>query len=506
MILNKKNISQIRSGQVEIPASACFDLPERVLQFGTGVLLRGLTDYFIDKANKKGIFRGRIVIVKSTGTGDTDSFAAQDNLYTQCIRGIQAGKKSEEYIINASVSRILSAKNDWEKILQYAASPDLAVVISNTTEVGIALGDDRIDDQPPASFPGKLLTVLYKRFKQYKGDPSKGLVIIPTELIPDNGRLLLSILLELSVRNKLEEGFSQWLTNCNDFCNSLVDRIVPGKLPADQQQEIQQKLGYQDDCMIMSETYRLWAIESSSGRVREVLSFQAVDEGVVIAPDIHIFRELKLRLLNGSHTFCCGLAWLAGFTVVREAMEDAAFSRFISRLMEREIIPSIIGPDLSPELAREFAAKVLDRYRNPYLDHPWLSITLQYTSKMKMRNVPLILEFHNRLGEVPRHMALGFAAHLLFMRCEAVSEGKYQGRSAARSYPVNDERAAYYAEVWSGSEPGKLPRVVLGNTGLWGTDLTQVPGFADKVTEELQLLISEGADAAMKLVDEAFTT
>src|SRR6187549_2306516 len=124
MQLSEQNIKKIKPQPgLIIPEAHLFDLPEKVLQFGTGVLLRGLPDYFIDKANRQGIFNGRIVVVKSTTQGDTDAFATQDNLYTVCVRGIEEGKKVEEMIINSSISRVLSAKDDWKTILQCAHHP-----------------------------------------------------------------------------------------------------------------------------------------------------------------------------------------------------------------------------------------------------------------------------------------------------------------------------------------------------------------------------------------------
>ena len=157
MWLSKYNLKNIQAEKALLPQQALFELPEKVLQFGTGVLLRGLPDYFIDKANKQGIFNGRVVIVKSTDGGDSSAFEKQDGLYTVCVRGIENGEKFEENIINASVSRVLSAKNEWNKILECAHNPQLKIIISNTTEVGIELVQDDIKRYPPVSFPGKLL-------------------------------------------------------------------------------------------------------------------------------------------------------------------------------------------------------------------------------------------------------------------------------------------------------------------------------------------------------------
>src|SRR5688572_25220420 len=270
MILSRSSLKNISTQNAVVPRDELFNLPEKVLQFGTGVLLRGLPDYFIDKANKQGIFNGRVVVVKSTSTGGVDAFDEQDGLYTICIRGIEGETKVEENIINASISRVLSAKNNWDEILSCASNPDMQVVISNTTEVGITLINDDVHAAPPESFPGKLLSFLYRRYKVFDGDESKGMVIIPTELIIDNGSKLRNILLELAKQNGLEYFFIDWLVQNNYFCNSLVDRIVPGKLPDSERKILEKELGYEDNLMIMSEVYRLWAIETGEQKVHDI--------------------------------------------------------------------------------------------------------------------------------------------------------------------------------------------------------------------------------------------
>jgi tagaturonate reductase len=496
MILSRQAIRQIKTKAAQVPPDSYFDLPEKVLQFGTGVLLRGLTDYFIDKANKQGIFNGRIVVVKSTDTGDASGFDKQDNLYTICVKGLEDGKKREEYIINASISRVLSAKNNWKEILACATNPDIELIISNTTEVGIVLVNENIHASPPASFPGKLLAFLYERFKFFNGDTDKGMVIIPTELLPNNGDKLLLILLELAAFNKLEQPFINWLKEDNTFCNSLVDRIVPGKLSSAQQQETETILGYEDELMLMSEIYRLWAIEPDTEKVKHVLSFSRVDDGVIIAPDIHLYRELKLRLLNGSHTLSCGLAHLAGFTLVREAMQDSAFSSYIKTLMMEEITPAITDKILTTEVAIDFANKVLDRYRNPFMEHKWLSITLQYSSKMRMRDVPIMLNYFDRFGKTPAYIALGFAAHILFMKSEKNADGNYYGMVNGKNYLIQDSNADYYAEKWK--KPQTIVKTILSNTDLWGNDLSTLPGFMEAVTVKLKLLEEKGGATVVK--------
>jgi tagaturonate reductase len=483
------------SAAVSWPTSALFALPEKVLQFGTGVLLRGLPDFMIDEANRQGVFNGRIVVVKSTDGGDATAFERQDNLYTVSVRGVDDGQPVEENVVCASISRVLSAKSQWADVLKFAASPDLQVVISNTTEVGIQLVNEDIHLTPPTSFPGKLLAVLYARFEAFNGDVNRGLVIVPTELIPDNGRKLEAIVLELAHRNDLGSAFIDWLEAANDFCNTLVDRIVPGRPEPAAYEALQAELGYKDDLLTMAEAYSLWAIEGGE-RVREVLSFHTAATGVVIRPDITLFRELKLRLLNGTHTLSYALAHLAGCTTVRESLENEDLARFIHNLMLADLLPGI-PVSVDEKVGQRFGMQVLDRFRNPYLEHRWLAIAMQGTAKMQMRNVPTLLHYYQQHRAVPHYMALGFAAYLLFMRNTATGASTGQGQANGQPYTIQDDRAGYFAELWTKFSPEELTNAVLRNTALWGHDLTRLPGFADKVSQYLAQLLEEGAPATL---------
>jgi len=497
--LTKNNLQKIAAlGRQEVPAEDIFSFPDKVLQFGTGVLLRGLPDYIIDQANKKNLFGGRIVIVKSTGSGDMDMFYKQDGLYTVCIRGIDKGKNVEENHIISSVSRVLSASNEWDAVLETAANPQMQVIISNTTEVGITLVKDNIHARPPQSFPGKLLSFLYRRFKLFNGDVTKGMVVIPTELITGNADKLLAIVKELAYQNDLEASFFDWLENANYFCNSLVDRIVPGKPPLAEQEKIEDSLGYKDELMIISEAYALWAIQSNNEKVKDVLSFASEEEGVVIAPDITKFRELKLRLLNGSHTFSCGLAWLAGFKTVKDAMADEHFAGYIKRLTFDEIAPAITGDTITRDDAEIFAAKVIDRFKNNFIDHHWLSICLQYSSKMRLRNIDVIVNYIYRFDQAPSLMAMGMAAHILFMKVTPASDGKFYGEFNGNRYQIDDQNAELYADYWKKFPVESLVNKILNNEQLWGTDLSVLNGFETQVSYWLQLMMDKGVLHALQ--------
>jgi len=501
MQLTREACKQLQSKTgLQVPADQLFELPEKILQFGTGVLLRALPDYFVDKANKQGIFNGRIVVVKSTES-DSTAFDQQNGLYTVCVRGIENGKNIEENIINASVSRVLSAKSEWQQILQCAYNPEMRIIISNTTEVGIQLVEEAITDHPPASFPGKLLAFLYERYKAFNGTPESGMVIVPTELITDNGTKLKQIILELAEVNKLNHMFVEWLNGHNTFCNSLVDRIVPGKPIAAELEKLEEELGFTDRLLTMCEAFRLWAIEGNE-KVKEVLSFAQVDPAVVIASDITLFKELKLRLLNGTHTFNCGISFLGGFAITREVVQDDVFGRFTKELMHKEIAPAIPF-DIPVKQKEDFANSTFDRFCNPAIDHQLLSITVQYTSKMKMRNLPLIQRHYELNSSAPLRMAAGFGAYLLFLKVTRKDENKYFGERDGVEYEIKDDSAPYFYEVWQQYEAAEVPAVVMRNKALWEVDLTQYPGFLTAVEKQLNSMLTNGVAQTVAELENA---
>lgn len=486
MILSRYKIKNIVSESVVVPDESIFELPEKVLQFGTGVFLRGLPDFVIDKANRMGLFNGRIVVVKSTGKGDTAAFDKQDGLYTVCVRGVQNGATITENIVNASISRVLTATEEWEQILECAHSRSMQVIISNTTEVGIQLVNEDVRHHPPVSFPGKMLAFLYERFKAFNGSAHSGMVIIPTELVPNNGKLLESIVLELAHLNGLEDEFIEWLEKYNHFCNSLVDRMVPGKPDAKTAAEIEEELGCSDQLMIVAEEYYLWAIEGSD-QVKSVLSFAEADENIIIAPDIELYRELKLRLLNGTHTLTCGLALLSGFETVNEAAEDETFTTLLSELLFQELAPSIPFP-VDPAAAHCFGARVLDRFRNPYIQFKWTKIALQFSTKMKMRCIPLLLQYYKNNETVPALFTLCFAGYLKFLKGIRKKGNQFFGVLNGKEFLLEDDMAGFFYKHGQTLPTEMFVAKVLGNQALWNENLNELPGFYQAVLLQLQAL------------------
>lgn len=480
---------------ITLPSDAQLELPERALQFGTGAFLRGFVDSFIDVANRRGVFDGRVVMVGSTGSGRDRALNDQEGLYTLVVQGLVNGTARREFRVVSSVSRALSAATQWDEVLRCAQNPSLELIFSNTTEIGIALDEDDARDgptaAPPRSFPGKLAAFLVHRARWCEFDAAWAPVVVPCELIEANGDRLREIVVTLATRWKVEPELLRWLEDV-PFCNTLVDRIVQGAPAASQADEISEALGYDDGMITVCEPYRLFAIECDAA-VRERLRFAAADEGIILADDVTPYRLRKVRLLNGAHSSFVSLALLAGCSTVREAVEHPALGAFLRSALLDEIVPSVDVPG-----AEEFAGEVLNRFANPYLQHQLWDITLQGTSKLKVRVVPSILDYAARHGEPPRALALGFAGFLALQRGDLQAGRRAEGLAV----PLDAGAAALLAR-WEGVDDSRASLAqfvagVLGDVELWGTNLNDVDGFAALVTESLVEIRAEGAVAAIE--------
>ena len=472
------------------------ELPERVLQFGTGMLLRALCAASVDAANRAGAFNGRIVVVQSTPHGNARAINAQDGLFTLVERGLLDGGPSERTRLIGAVARALVADTEWQAVRAAVAQPELQVIVSNVTEAGFRL---------EAGFPAKLVDVLHTRFERLPDGPP--LYVIPTELVPDNGPRLAAMIDRLA--SQCDERFRAWLTTHVRFCSSLVDRITTGSPPPEARAALEADLGYSDELLTVTEPYALWAIEGEPAALRAAFPIDVASEAVVFASDIGMHRERKLRLLNGSHTALAPLALLAGVATVREAAEHARLGPFLERTLFQELVP---GTDMPAAPARAFAAGVLERFRNPWLRHEWRVIATNQTMKMRVRVAPAIERFVQHERRVPQGLALACAAHLRYLR--PVSEGAPSGsaphgRWRGATYPIVDADLPLVARHWLAADPdrasGPIPRDTLerlttralADEALWGSSLARLPGFLEATTQALARLEHEGVEASL---------
>jgi tagaturonate reductase len=241
----------------------------------------------------------------------------------------------------------------------------------------------------------------------------------------------------------------------------------------------------------------LWAIEGDDD-VKEILSFAQADSRVIIKNDIDLHRELKLRLLNGTHTLSSGIAFLAGCKTVSDAMNDKVISSYIDDVMRNEIA-SAIPFDVDVATVRDFASKVLSRFRNPHLRHSWLSIAMNYSTKMKLRCIPVLMKHYEKSEGVPQAIALGFAAYIYFMKAVARKGDEYYGEFNGESYLIQDDLAEIFYKRWTGLSIASLVQVVISDA-FWGVDLLSLQGFKQSVIDKLNLIINNGMKAAIESI------
>ena len=470
--------------------------PERVLQFGEGNFLRAFADYWFDMANEKAGWNGKCVLVQPIAQGLTQRINRQEGLYTLYLRGRQNGEKVDAKRVISSVSRCLNPyeKQDYDAMMDVAAGEALEYIVSNTTEAGIVYDPScRLEDCPPASFPAKLTQVLLHRWRA--GRP--GVVVLSCELIDNNGKELLRCVNQYIKQWGLEEGFARWVNGDCTFCSTLVDRIVPGRIrDAAEAARLEDENGYRDALIDVGEVFGVWNIEGPEW-LAEKLPFRAAGLNCPVVSDVTPYKKRKVRILNGAHTgFVLG-AYLAGYDIVRDCMQDDVILGFMNRMLHEEVIPTL---PLDRQDLEAFAAAVQDRFNNPFINHELMSITLNSTSKWRARNMPSLLEYAQTAGKLPPCLAMSFAAYIAFYSSDIqalTEQGLVCRRPKGNEYTVSDDRWVlefYYSR--RGVSDETLVHDVMTNEKMWGQDLTLVPGFEQAAAENLRRIRTEGARAA----------
>lgn len=476
--------------------------PIRVLQFGEGNFLRAFVDYMIDVSNEEGTFDGQVAIVKPTSRGTLDTFRRQNNLYTVLTRGRQNGEIIDEGRLIRCVAQCISPYEDMQTFLKLAECESIEWVVSNTTEAGIALtGSERLDDQPAASFPGKLTQWLYARFVFFHGAPDKGVIVLPVELIEHNGDTLFGLICELAGRWQLGNAFIDWLRTACRFCNTLVDRIVTGR-PADNA-ALSNELGYRDELMDACEPFALWVIECDDPEdMRVRMSWAGKRQDVVFTRDLSPYRERKVRILNGAHTSSVLAAYLAGEDIVRGMMAQPLLRAFVEKAVYEELVPTVALPQAE---VRRFADAVMERFDNPFIDHSLLAISLNSVSKWKTRVLPGVRVWLER-GVLPRCLTFSWAALAAFYRpSERCEDGTLRAQRGDEVYTVRDEQNVLdFFWAHRDEDGAALLRALSARQDFWGEDIGAWPGFVDQAIKDYNAIENLGMRAAIeRLLDGA---
>jgi tagaturonate reductase len=451
--------------------------PVTILQIGEGNFLRGFFDWMIHECLKQGLYDGSIAVTQPRpgGRPKIEALADQDGLYTLVIRGLENGERVQRTEVISVFGQTFDPYTNWDAYVALAESPDLRFIVSNTTEAGLVYrAEEPEEGKPVQSFPGKLAQLLYRRFTFFEGDPDRGLICLPCELLERNGDELRSCVLRYSEDWGYPEAFKEWVVQHNRFLNSLVDRIVTG-YPDDAQAEAWfGDWGYKDPMLSTAEPYHLWAIEAEP-EMEQLLPLRKAGLNVQWVDDLKPFQLRKVRILNGAHTLMTPLGLLYGIVQVREAMEHDVLGPLVRHTVEKEIVPSL--PVAEQELL-EYANTVYERFLNPFIRHRLSDIAMNSLSKFKVRLLPSLLHYAGSGSKAPEGLARGFAGLLRYYKVKRTEAG-YEGTTlGGASYMVRDDAGMLetVAKVWSSAEEQRWPisatvERLLGLESIWGRDL-----------------------------------
>lgn len=478
--------------------------PERIIQFGEGNFLRAFVDWIIWNMDAKTNFNGSVVVVQPIERGMVDWLNGQDCLYHVNLQGRLNGEAVNSLERIDVISRALNPYSQNAAFMALADQPEIRFVISNTTEAGITFDPAcKFTDAPASSYPGKLVQLLYRRYKTFNGDPKKGLILMPCELIFLNGHHLKECIYQYIELWKEDlgadyAGFKEWFTKYNYVCATLVDRIVPG-FPRKDIAAIQEKVGYADNLVVQAEIFHLWVIEKpenmSIDELREEFPAEKAGLHVLIAESEKPYHERKVTLLNGPHTVLSPVAYLSGINIVRDACNDPVIGKYIHKVQFEELMETI---NLPMDELRQFASDVLERFNNPYVDHQVTSIMLNSFPKFETRDLPGLKTYLERKGQLPKGLVLGLAAIITY----------YKGGTRADGAPIQPNDAQeimdLLTQLWATGDTRKVAEGVLGATDIiWKEskqNLNEIPGLTDMVEGFLNDIQSKGMVETVKSI------
>ncbi|WP_370628705.1 tagaturonate reductase [Flavobacterium sp. SOK18b] len=456
--------------------------PIKVVQFGEGNFLRAFVDYAFQELNDSLEFNAGIAVVQPIENGMVDLLNNQDGLYTLFLKGLTKGQEIQEKKLITNLVTGINPYVNFQDFLALAKEQELQFVISNTTESGIAyVSSDTPSMQPPSSYPAKLTLLLYERFKFFNGDPSKGLCIIPCELINNNADTLKEFIIKYSNDWNLGIDFIDWVNQNNSFHNTLVDRIVPG-YPRTEIEEYNNQLEYTDNLIVTAETFFLWVIEGGDA-LRAKLPFHKTSLDVKIVDDMQPYRTRKVRILNGAHTAMVPFSLLFGNETVKQTVDHTFTGSFVNDAIFKEINETIAMDKVELDL---FAEDVLDRFRNPFIKHNLSSIALNSIDKFKVRVLPSIVEYVKKLDKTPINLTFSFACLIRF----------YQGTWNGEKLPLDDnpEIITFFDEIWKTNSLEEVVQKTLSNINFWGQDLNAINGLYNDLVLALTEIEKNGIE------------
>lgn len=460
--------------------------PIKIMQVGEGNFLMSFFDWMVYQAIKVGKYDGSIALTCPLNYDrKIELLNEQDKLYTVIQRGFKGETEVYEKEIISVFSKVFNYNKEWDTFMNIAEQESLEVVISNTTEAGLAYKKVKLEDvSTEGLYPAKLTSFLMHRFNVL-GNISKKLLIFPCELVSENGRVLKELVEKHASDFGASEEFKAWVNETCVFLNNLVDRIVPG-FPSANADEYFENLGYKDEVLSMCEPYFLWAIEGDK-ELDSILPLNKSGLNVKWLESLQDTQLLKVRILNGSHTLITPLSILKGFKQVDEVVENDEMKAFLNETLENEILPSLKNKTGNKE---EFASTVLSRFRNPHIMHKLESISMNSVSKFTNRLWPTVKTYIEDNNKTPKNIMVGLAGLIRFYQIEKTENGYIGYDFNGNEYSVFDTPEVlefmYNINQKYEVKDKEYVREILAETKLWGEDLSLYTDMVDGVCQNLK--------------------
>ena len=460
-------------------------LRSRIVHFGFGAFHRAHQALLTHRVlNAKGGDWGICEISLFSGDVLMSQLRAQDHLFTVLEKGVEGNQP----IITGAVHECLNAKLDsLAAIIEKFCEPQVAIVSLTITEKGYCIdpATGKLDLQntrivhdlenptEPHSAPGIIVEALHRR--RERGLPA--FTVLSCDNIPDNGHVVKNAVLGMA--QKRSEDLAGWIDTHVSFPGTMVDRIVPAATDASLA-EVAQELGVEDPCAIICEPFIQWVVEDNfvAGRPEWEVA------GVQMVQDVLPWEQMKLRMLNGSHSFLAYLGYLAGYAHINECMEDEAFRQAARRLMLDEQAPTLRITDVD---LTAYADSLLDRFANPALQHRTWQIAMDGSQKLPQRMLDGIRIHLERQSAWPL-LALGVAGWIRY-----VSGTDEQGNTIDVRDPLSDK---IRAKVEASNDANRV-NALLTLSEAFGHDLAQNHVFVESVNQAYQRIARLGARQAV---------
>ena len=448
----------------------------KVMQFGEGNFLRAFVDYYFENLNREG-GEYAVTIVKPIAMGDLARFKEQNNEWNVVLRGFEGVSATKVQCVKDMIDPFCDA----EPYFALAKDPALKIIVSNTTEAGIRYDEGDVPEAfPEISYPAKLTVFLKARYDALGADG--GVYLMPVELIDKNADNLFACVEKYAKAWGYPDDFIEWNKTKNFYCNTLVDRIVSGypKTPEDVV-ATDEVVGYHDPLVAIGEHFGLWAVEKK-GNISDYIKEGSHGIDVVLAESIDYYKKRKVRVLNGSHTNLVARGLIEGKETVYDCMNDEDLRLFVEGTLKEEINP-FVSSDLPA--TEKFASEVITRFKNPYLNHRLISISLNSISKWVARDLPSFKDYYEKHGKIPERLTLGFS-YLIALYMKA----KRSGDGFSVDLPYGTEPFVDTKEYIEHFVSGGSVKAFMKDASIFGEDLTKFDHFYESVIENLKKIIS----------------